>query len=155
MMNVLSVPVVFSTWTGLPARAVIHSLTSSQPLLRQRRPAFPRRLISWSGLATSFSVKTQSGRPAPGAMGGVRVLVAASLRDAEARGREMVRTSAGGSEAAAEKRVACGRPLRIAGLTARRPEASCQAQKTDRRHRRHAFPGYRLSGSRWRVRLGR
>lgn len=85
MMNVLSVPVVFSTWTGLPARAVIHSLTSSQPLLRQRRPAFPRRLISWSGLATSFSEKTQSGRPAPGEMGGVRVLVAASLTT---RGRD-------------------------------------------------------------------
>jgi len=89
MMNVLSVPVVCSTFTCLPARSRIHCLPSSQPLLRSlqtrvkprvsdvagssplskdqhgevahRSPALPRRLMSWSGLTTSLSVKTQDG----------------------------------------------------------------------------------------------
>jgi hypothetical protein len=79
MMKVLSVPVVFSTVTGLPARSSIHAEVVCQSLLRLRRPAFPRRLISWSGLPTSLEVKTHSGRPSPGLIGGVRVFVAGSL----------------------------------------------------------------------------
>lgn len=82
-MKVLRVPVVFSTVTGLPARSSIQAPVGSQVLLRQRRPAFPRRLISWSGLPTSLEVKTQSGRPAPGWMGGERDLVSGSLREGQ------------------------------------------------------------------------
>lgn len=78
-MKVLRVPVVCSTCWGLPARCSIQGPVSSQPLLRQRRPAFPRRLMSWSGLPTSFELKTHSGRPAPGLMGGWTEPVAGSL----------------------------------------------------------------------------
>ena len=49
------------TFCGFPARAWIHSLASSQVLLSASSPALPRRLMSWSGFATSFVVKAQLG----------------------------------------------------------------------------------------------
>lgn len=55
--------------------------------------------MSWSGFATSFSVKTQSGRPAPGSMGGTRESVAGSLERREAAGtKQRVREGARASE---------------------------------------------------------
>lgn len=62
--------------TGLPARSRIHCLASSHVELSLRRPAFPRLLMSWSGLATSFSVKTHDGS----LLSGVMVSVSGSQR---------------------------------------------------------------------------
>jgi hypothetical protein len=57
-----------SPFGGFPAWADIHSLASSQVLLSARRPALPRRLISWSGFATSLDEKTQPGSWVSGVM---------------------------------------------------------------------------------------
>ena len=52
---------MIQTFWGFPARSAIHARASSHDLLSASRPAFPRRLMSWSGFATSFEVKTQDG----------------------------------------------------------------------------------------------
>lgn len=62
------------TFWGLPARSWTHGLASSQVLLSASRPALPRRLMSWSGFATSLVLKTQPGSW----VSGVMELVAAS-----------------------------------------------------------------------------
>ena len=49
------------TLHGFPARSLIHWIDSSMPLFRERRPAFPRRLMSMSGFATSLEVWAHAG----------------------------------------------------------------------------------------------
>ena len=53
---------------GFPALWAIQGFTSSHVLLRARRHAFPLRLMSWLGFATSLEVKTQEGCQVSGVM---------------------------------------------------------------------------------------
>lgn len=49
---------LYTCWL-LPMRSETHAWTSGQVLFTASRPAFPRRLISWSGLTTSGVVESQ------------------------------------------------------------------------------------------------
>lgn len=54
MMKLRSLPVAFPTSWSFPIRWEIHCLAPAKSVLTLMSPSFPRRLISWSGLATSF-----------------------------------------------------------------------------------------------------